>query len=86
MERTGSGISDVVRLLRVRELARSGEARRLRLDAGLSLAEMGAPCGVDQATVWRWETGRRRPKGAPALTYEEILRAIEHTTSPGVGH
>lgn len=66
-----------LRLASVRELAKSGRARELRREARLSLAEIGAVVGVDQATVWRWETGRRAPQGAPALRYEALLRSLE---------
>lgn len=66
-----------LRLAYVRSLAKSGRARELRQQARLSLAEVGAVAGVDQASVWRWETGRRAPQGAPALRYETLLRSLE---------
>lgn len=66
-----------LRLAYVRALAKSGRARELRQQARLSLAEVGAVAGVDQAYVWRWETGRRAPQGAPALRYETLLRSLE---------
>jgi DNA-binding transcriptional regulator YiaG len=63
----------VSRLLEVRRLAESGEARGLRQRARLSLAEIAAACDVDTATVWRWETGRRRPRGSMAMRYLDVL-------------
>lgn len=72
-----------LRLSYVRELAKSGRARELRRRARLSLAEVGAVTGVDQASVWRWETGRRTPQGAPALRYETLLRSLEETWRAG---
>lgn len=65
--------SDLERLALVRQLITSGAARRTRQDAELSLSEIAEACGVDTATVWRWETGRRRPRGDAALRYADVL-------------
>lgn len=65
-----------LRLTQVRQMIGSGEARRIRLEAGLSLKELGAGCGSDQSTVSRWESGDRRPRGVPALRYLELLEQI----------
>ena len=35
--------------------------KRLRLAAGLSLADVAAALGVSKPTVWAWEQGRSRP-------------------------
>lgn len=34
-----------------------------RQDRGLSRAELGAALGVTEVTIWRWETGKRAPRG-----------------------
>lgn len=47
--------------VRARLLARSGEARRLREEAGLSIREFAAFLGVDPSSVSRWETGEAVP-------------------------
>ncbi|MEW1611479.1 helix-turn-helix transcriptional regulator [Streptomyces sp. NPDC088744] len=65
--------ADVLILSRVRENAASGAARRTRLAARLSLTEIAALCGVDPSTVWRWEQGKRAPRGEPALLYAQVL-------------
>ncbi|MFF4367286.1 helix-turn-helix domain-containing protein [Streptomyces sp. NPDC001594] len=65
--------ADVLSLSRVREEAISGAARRTRLAARLSLAEIAALCEVDPSTVWRWERGKRAPRGEPALRYAQVL-------------
>lgn len=36
---------------------------RRRLELGLTRAAMAERCGVDAATVWRWETGQTEPHG-----------------------
>jgi DNA-binding transcriptional regulator YiaG len=64
---------DVIRLVEVRRRCRSGEARQIRVSAGLSLPEMAEPVGVDQATVSRWERGARLPRGKAALRYADLL-------------
>lgn len=68
---------DVQGLALVRDLAHSGQARLRRENARLSLSEIARTCGVDTATVWRWETGRRRPRGAPALRYLQLLELLK---------
>jgi transcriptional regulator with XRE-family HTH domain len=64
---------DLQRLTVVRRLAASGEARRRREAAGISLAELAEHCGVDASSVWRWERGVRRPRGDAALRYGRLL-------------
>lgn len=68
---------DAQGLALVRHLAWSGEARSRRERARLSLSEVARTCGVDTATVWRWETGRRRPRGDPALRYLQLLELLQ---------
>lgn len=72
-----------LRLTEVRQMTGSGEARRIRLEAGLSLKELGAGCGSDQSTVFRWESGDRRPRGVAALRYLELLEAISAKLQSG---
>jgi len=69
--------SDLLRLVDVREAAQTGEARRLRLAAGLSLGEVASEVGVGVPTVWRWENGQRRPRGTAAVRYAKLLEALE---------
>jgi transcriptional regulator with XRE-family HTH domain len=60
-------------LSRVRELAASGEARRLRLGARLSQGEVAAACGTSPSAVSRWESGERVPRGRAAEKYAAII-------------
>ena len=69
--------SDALALSRARGLAASGEARERRLAARLSIAELAAEVGVAPATVSRWESGQRRPRGAAAIRYERLLDDLE---------
>ncbi|MET8658188.1 helix-turn-helix domain-containing protein [Streptomyces griseus] len=66
----------ILRLAEVRSAAVSGEARRLRRGARLSIGEVASFCGVDQSTVWRWENGTRAPRGDRALQYADLLDSL----------
>jgi transcriptional regulator with XRE-family HTH domain len=69
-------VRQLEQLAEVRRLAASGEARRRRQEAGWSLSEMADPVHVDQSTIWRWELGKRRPRGPAALRYGRVLELI----------
>jgi DNA-binding transcriptional regulator YiaG len=71
-----STIDDATHLARVRALVRSGAALRIRIDAGLSLAEVAATVGVTTGAISRWERRKRSPHGGPALRYLELLEAL----------
>jgi len=73
---------DAIRLARVRHAAANGKAKQLREAARLSLSEVGAYCGVDQSTVWRWENGLRTPRGEPALKYARLLETLPLGAEP----
>lgn len=71
----------ILRLAGVRAAASSGEARRLREIAQLSIGEVAKACGVDQSTVWRWERGTRKPRGEAALAYGELIESLRKTAA-----
>lgn len=68
--------SDLIVLARVRRLAKSGAARAIRVGQDVSLAEMGSSLGVGPATIYRWESGQRSPRGELALAYASALDAL----------
>lgn len=68
--------TNLVRLADMRDLAKSGEARRLRISAGLSLGEVARELRVAVPTVLRWETGERKPRGKAALRYAQLLEQL----------
>jgi len=50
------------------------EMRRLiRKQARLSQAEIAGALKIDRATVSRWESGERTPRGKLAETYKQLL-------------
>jgi len=70
-------VADVVDLVEVRRIARSGEARAIRERAGLSLREVASAVGVTRSALQRWETGTRAPGGELAGRYGALLAALE---------
>lgn len=77
---------DPVALAEVRELCASGEAKRLRLAARLSLLETARGAGIEHpTTVLRWENGERSPHGAVAIRYRALLGRLQGLvdTQPG---
>jgi DNA-binding transcriptional regulator YiaG len=65
--------TEIGRLTTVRQLASSGKARKIRLNAQATLGEIAGEVGVLPGTVWKWETGRCRPNGEPAIRYLDVL-------------
>lgn len=56
-----------------RALPSPAMARAIREAAGVTQAEVAAELDVAPLTVYRWETGRRRPRGEHLLAYSELL-------------
>jgi len=52
------------------------EARRIRLEAGVSARALGAAIGVDGSTVYRWETGQSVPTPHHAVRYAAALEVM----------
>jgi transcriptional regulator with XRE-family HTH domain len=79
--------AEVVMVVRVRRMLQSGEARRIREAAGLSVKEAGAAAGVDGKAVHNWECGRTRPQASTAALYGRFLLALDRalTLTPGAG-
>jgi len=57
-------------------MARSGEARRIRIAAGLSQAEVAAAVRTSVSGVSLWERGLRIPRGDGALKYGRLIAAL----------
>jgi transcriptional regulator with XRE-family HTH domain len=67
---------ETVFLACVRDLVASGEARTRRVQAGLSLSDVARAVQVAPTTIWRWEGGRRSPRGQAALRYGHLLDSL----------
>ena len=69
--------SDTLIISSTRADIAAGRARQVRERARLSQAEVARALGVDTATVSRWETGMRLPRGRTALRLASLLAALE---------
>jgi transcriptional regulator with XRE-family HTH domain len=63
-------------LARIRRMQDSGEARRLRERAGVSLRTMARAVGVRPSTLIRWEAGQVRPREPTALAWLAALDVL----------
>jgi transcriptional regulator with XRE-family HTH domain len=72
-------------MLTIRRLQDSGQARRIREQAGVSVALLARSIGVQEATVWRWETGRSRPREDAALRWLAALERMAGDTDAAKG-
>jgi transcriptional regulator with XRE-family HTH domain len=61
------------------EMALSGEARRLRLAAGLTQMDVALLVGTDQSTISRLERGRHLPLESTTKRYGRLLIELEAT-------
>lgn len=66
-------LSDIMLLARCHDRIRSGEARQLRVAAGLTQQQVGDHCGVTATAVAHWEAAARTPRGRPGLRYARLL-------------
>lgn len=60
----------------------SGDARRWRVNRGLSLTESATSCDVTSAAVLRWERGERRPRGRNVAAYYRFLAKLAAEADP----
>lgn len=74
-------LSTAVQLQRVRQLAATGEARRIRQAARLSLRDISPEVGADPSTILRWEKGETRPTGTAALRWLELLEHLSQAAA-----
>ena len=70
-------LSDIRDLAYVREALATGRARAVRLRARLSASEVARAVGIGPSTFSRWESGEKRPTGAPALELARLLRELD---------
>ena len=64
------------KIAQLQKWLRDGTAVRLRTEAEQSRCTIAYQLGVAETTVYRWETGRRSPRGASALAYHRILARL----------
>ncbi len=64
-------------LSRARRMAKTGEARAVRLAACVTQTAVAESIGVSQSLFNHWEAGRRNPTGRAGIRYGRLLMAFE---------
>ncbi|RYC05717.1 helix-turn-helix domain-containing protein [Nocardioides zhouii] len=57
-------------------LSMSGEGRRLRERADVSVPEVAAAAGTDVLTLLRWETGQVLPSGSQSMDWARVVHVL----------
>lgn len=68
---------NLTRLVEIREMAASGEARLIREKARVSVAELAEIVGINRTTLWSWESGQHTPRGEKALEWQKTLTLLQ---------
>ncbi len=76
---------ELLRISRGRESAvrhsAEGTGRALREAYGLSIGEIASVVGVTKPTIWRWESGKHRPRGEAGARWGELIDDLERRAS-----
>jgi DNA-binding transcriptional regulator YiaG len=67
---------DAARVARVRHMSKTGQAKAIRVGAGLSQQDVANACKVSRAAVANWEGRRRAPRSEAALAYAALLTRL----------
>jgi transcriptional regulator with XRE-family HTH domain len=67
---------DEVLVSRVRRAFRSGEARRMREEAGLSIRELASLAKLPQASLQRWEAGGSSPRAEACVAWAKAMEQL----------
>lgn len=79
-----SPTSEAVWRAQLYELIATNRAREIREGARLSRATIARTVGADVSTVYRWESGERRPSGDAGRRYYETLVKLAKMQAQGV--
>ncbi len=76
--------SDVQRLARLHQQLQSGEARAIRVRAGVGRVVIAGSVGpVSESAVARWERGERIPRPDVGLRYARLLDRLQRQLDAG---
>lgn len=76
-----TSIQDATLVVRARELAATGEAKRIRVASNLPIGDLARAIDVNMTTLWRWENGERSPRGDRAVRYARALAKLAKAAS-----
>lgn len=71
---------ETLTVAQVRAWLRSGRAREIRKQAGLSQADVAAAVDTDNAQISRWECGKGSPRRDSALKLAALYEKLEKLT------
>lgn len=57
--------------------AQDGSGRRIREQANMPQKEMAERLGITTSGLWRWENGKRRPRGDAGVEWARLLMRLE---------
>jgi transcriptional regulator with XRE-family HTH domain len=60
----------------VRRAFRTGRARELRAEAGLSIRELATMAGVSRSSLTRWEAQQDAPRPEACLAWAEAMERL----------
>lgn len=63
--------------IELRSWITSGRALELRKRAGLARSSVARDLAVAESALWRWEHGRRIPRGSHAASYYRLLAKLD---------
>jgi DNA-binding transcriptional regulator YiaG len=64
--------------------AKDGSGRRIREQAKVPMRFVAQNVGVKEATISRWETGQRQPRGDAAIKWALLLDELERAHGKSV--
>jgi transcriptional regulator with XRE-family HTH domain len=64
-------------IIKGRKMMENGQAKRLRIKAGLTLREAGDACHISHCTIYSWENRLTRPRPALLAAYTRLLLRLE---------
>ncbi len=76
MTKNEFGECEAVARARLRRLVTTGEARAIRVRAGVPQQALASSIRASRSTVESWESGRRRPRSPLAERYLGVLDAL----------
>lgn len=67
----------VVLLYAAERYATTGDGRRIREAADVSMADVARAINAPESTISRWETSKHLPRGEAAMRWAELLGRLE---------